>query len=153
MLHIRSILVIPSAHFVMLSEAKNLPSGIRLWKMLRCPQFFLRVLRVTKKELSCRLQAEQPEIFSKQIFPNSLTHKSHHVKLYLLYELPYGIAQGGLVRGLASHWSWDASPRFISSCCAFYARNVYACASLSPDELQSEYWTDTKRRYMLHNKL
>ncbi len=38
----------------------------------------------------------------------------------------------------------DASPRFISSCCAFYARNVYVDANLSPDELQSGYWTDTK---------
>ena len=34
----------------------------------------------------------------------------------------------GLMRGLASHCGYDASPRFISSCCAFGARNVYAYA-------------------------
>ena len=34
----------------------------------------------------------------------------------------------GLMRGLASHCGYDASPRFISSYCAFGARNVYAYA-------------------------
>ena len=42
---------------------------------------------------------------------------------------------------------------FISSYCAFDARNVYVHASLSPDQLQPGYWTDTKRRCKLHNKL
>ena len=42
---------------------------------------------------------------------------------------------------------------FISSYCAFGARNVYVYASLSPDQLQPGYWTNTKRRCKLHNKL
>ena len=59
----------------------------------------------------------------------------------------------GCVRGLASHCGYDASPRFISFCYAFGARNVYVYANLSPDKLQSGYWTDTKRQYRLHSKL
>ena len=42
---------------------------------------------------------------------------------------------------------------FISSYCAFGARNAYVHASLSPDQLQPGYWIGTKRRCKLHNKL
>ena len=42
---------------------------------------------------------------------------------------------------------------FISSYCAFCARNVYVRASRSPSQLWLGYWTDTKRRCKLHNKL
>ena len=42
---------------------------------------------------------------------------------------------------------------FISSYCAFGARNVYVHASHSPSQLWLGYWTDTKRRCKLRNKL
>ena len=42
---------------------------------------------------------------------------------------------------------------FISSYCAFCARNVYVRASRSPSQLWLGYWTNTKRRCKLHNKL
>ena len=59
----------------------------------------------------------------------------------------------GLVRGLASHCGMTLVLVFISSYCAFCARNVYVHASHLPNQLWLGYWTDTKRRCKLRNKL
>ena len=55
---------------------------------------------------------------SMQIFPNPLTHRRRKARQqtvmlnYNYYMSCHMALLRGLVRGLASHWWWDASPRF-----------------------------------------